>query len=149
MSIESIESETMQQFVGESVFEEENKALWNGRSLCTSHVNSQIEEARKAVLLYPMSSENVKQEEKTTSIVTTQEYSEGKFHADVVLCGEKVDGEVSIRGSSDTDGNKSAEVEVEVSSKDGNVSGSVSGSVNQDTNGHTEGRVEGEVTIRF
>ncbi|MCB1107800.1 MAG: hypothetical protein KDK76_06870, partial [Chlamydiia bacterium] len=73
----------------------------------------------------------------------------GNRRSDFILCGASVDGEVSVSGSVDTEGNKSAEVEIEMSSKDGTVSGSVSGSMSQDGSGHTEGKVEGEVIIRF
>ncbi len=149
MSIESIEPETIQQFVGESLFEEENKALWNGRSLCTSQNNPQIDEVRKAALLYPMSLGNMQQGKTTISTVTTQECSERNFHTDVILCGDKVDGEVSISGSADTEGNKSAEVEVDISSKDGTISGSASGSVSQDKDGNTSGEVRVGGTISF
>jgi len=149
MSIESIESETMQQFIGESLFEEESKELWNGRNLCTSQANPQIDEVRKAALLYPMSLGNMQQGKPIISTVTTQECSERNFHTDVILCGEKVDGKASVSGSADTEGNKKAEVEVEGSSKSGNVSASVSGSISQDKEGKTSGEVKGKVEVRF
>lgn len=90
------------------------------------------------------------QQGKTTiSTITTQEYSERNFHTDVILCGEKVEGEVSISENADTEGNKSAEVELDISSKNGPISGSVSGSVSQDKDGNNEGKVEAGFKAKF
>ncbi|GEM_PF-4213368 len=89
------------------------------------------------------------QNREVTGGYQTLEYSPDNVQAHIILCGEKVDGAVSVSGSADTQGNKSVEAEVQVSSKDGNVSASVSGSVSQDKDGHTEGKVEFKTTTHF
>ncbi|MCB1116273.1 MAG: hypothetical protein KDK71_07380 [Chlamydiia bacterium] len=66
-----------------------------------------------------------------------------------VVFGENVDTEISVKGSVDSDGNKSAGVDVDVSTKDGGVSVSASGSVSKDSDGHVSSEAQGKVTINF
>lgn len=89
----------------------------------------------------------------TNSLSETVSFNKAKSHApllqdfahyhqtEIMLCGDKVDGSVSAGGRADSDGNKGVEVEIEVSSKDGNFSAYGGGSVSQDSSGHTKAEV--------
>ena len=83
------------------------------------------------------------------ALATSQEYSPDHHQAKIILCGEKVDGKVSISASADSEGNKKAEAKVKVQSKDGQISASGSGSVSKDKEGKTSGEVKGKITVSF
>jgi len=81
--------------------------------------------------------------------VTVESASNSELVGRIVLCGERCHGEVSADFSVGTDNNKSADVEVEIESEDGNVSGYVGGEVNQGKEGNTHAEIKGGVTIKF
>ena len=128
MSVEGIESEAIQPSETQNIdLYERNQPNWNGRHVNKSQLQN-LSSFRNMIF------------SKTEAEPLRYSYND----AEIITCGETVDGEVSARGSIDTEGNKDVEVEIEVSSKDGNISGSVSGGITQDKGGHTEGRVEVE-----
>ena len=130
MSTESIEVDTTEPCIAMEIAAEEGAVLWNGRGLSPLH---NFDEMKRAFLLHLMNLEQTKQ----------------KFHTDVMLCGENIDGQLSVSASADTEGNKDAGVEFKVSHKEGNFSASVSGSVSQDQEGHSNGKIEIELIRRF
>lgn len=137
MSVENIDSETIQSNDFEVfAFDDEKTSTpnWNGRCVSHSQHLQQMKIVRDEALHHVEADSN-------TSLDNRE--------IEVTLCGDSVDGEVSVRGGADSEGNKSGEVEVKVESKDGTVSGSVSGGISQDKDGNTTGKVEGEVTVRF
>lgn len=85
----------------------------------------------------------------TIGIVSAVDIEEKIKKIEALFAGAKTDGEVSISGSADTEGNKSAEVEVDISNKGGTISGSVSGSISQDKGGNTSGKAEVKGTMHF
>jgi len=138
MSVESIDSESIQLDGFErstADLERKPTSAWNGRSVSITQIEQGVNVLRDAV--FPSLSNRM------------QLLSTSLSEIEVITCGEKVDGEVSVRGSADSEGNKNAEVEVEISSKDRNISGSVSGSINQDRDERAQGKVEVEFTYRF
>jgi len=138
MSVESIDSESIQLDGFErstADLERKPTSAWNGRSVSITQIEQGVNVLRDAV--FPSLSNRM------------QLLSTSLSEIEVITCGEKVDGEVSVSGSVDTEGNKSAEMEVEVSSKDGTISGSASGSISQDKDGNTSGEVRVGGTIRF
>ena len=125
MDIESIEAENVQGNETETLWNENDSSDWNGRTVTKE--GSSIE-------IVPPSHFYQSRREGIES-----------FGARIVLCG----GEVSVRGSADTDGNKDVEVEVKAESADRKSSGSISGGISQDSDGNTSGKVEVDYTIRF
>lgn len=123
MTIESINGETQSLGKDEDLCNNEASITWNGRAVTADYNPSRP---------FPIIHHSASPEEPR-----------------IVLCGDTVDGSVSVRGSADTDGNKSVEAELKVSDKEEKVSGSVSAEVKQDSSGSTSGKVEVEATVRF
>jgi hypothetical protein len=157
MAVEGIESENVSLDNFSIYTEEEPKVDWNGRSVSEVQLSEQFKEVRDLIFLssstadkpLSVSSKRMNQSGKYSALFATQNCPSTDQEIDFFLCGEKVDGEVSASVKADTEGNKSAEVEVKVSNKDGTVSGSASGSMSQDKDGNTKGEVKAGVKASF
>lgn len=150
MSIENIDSENTQHDnfeLATSLLEEKATLDWNGRVINQALVGEELKMA--ANFIFSKKEKPLNPFLGKITIDPSYCIHSADFKPELRLCGENIDHEVSARGSIDTEGNRSVEIEYEASSKDGDISGSVSGSVSQDSDGNVGGKVEVETSWSF
>ena len=136
MSVEGVDIDLREcQLLGDQQYSlDKTEGRWRGRVVSQSHVNHN--KTTEYVIDYPLS-------KRSTQLLLRQLYPNIRTY------GENVDGSVSASAGINTDGSQHVGVDVEVSTKDGNLSGSVSGEVSRDSEGHTSADVEVKGTWNF